>query len=98
MSLTFEEKYNTCATKCQKLLDEIHKIDPTLKVLLIVDNGEISLLQSSNPKDLSEAFGLIEVTKLRIQEQERRIFNRRADVQDHINRSMKESNKKEIMN
>lgn len=84
--MTFEEKVNRCAMLCHKLNSDINKIDPRLKVLVIVEDGEVSIVDTSNPKDLSEALGLLEVTKIRVIEQEKRQFSRRADVQEQIDK------------
>lgn len=101
MSLTIEEKRNFCALKMSQFIDQIKRMDPDIKVLIIVDNGEISMCDSTNRSNLSEAFGLLKVTEIRLEEQEKRLFNRRQDVQEAIDKVTNENVKivkKESMN
>jgi len=97
--LTFEEKYNQCVLKARKFVEEIQQIDPEFRVIVMVESGEISSLESSGkPYDSAMIIGMLKVFQIRVEEQERIMFNRRREVTDIMNRLSDVKVEKEKLN
>lgn len=99
MPLSFEEKYNQCVLKARKFIEEIQQIDESLKVVVVVENGQISLIQTSSEAwNLAEPIGVLRISQVRMEEQEKRLFARRMDVTEMMNRLSQEVVEKEKLN
>lgn len=97
--MTFEEKYNQCVLKARKFIEEIQQIDDSLKVVVIVENGQISLIQTSSEAwNLAEPLGLLKISQVRMEEQEKRLFARRMDVTEMMDRLPESIQDKEKLN
>lgn len=85
--MTFEEKYNQCVLAARKFIEDIQRIDKSLKVVVVVENGQISLIQTSSEAwNLAEPLGILKISQVRIEEQEKRLFARRMDVTEMMNK------------
>jgi len=87
--MTFEEKCNAAVLETAKYIEKIRQIDPSLNALVIVDNGEISLLNCTHPKNTAIGLGLLDVARIRLEYREREVFAQRMFVQEKID-EMKE--------
>lgn len=79
--LTQDQKLIKCREYCKTFIDVIRQIDPTTKILILMESEEISISESTaSQRDYSEALGLLEVfgVRLRICEEENFKFRRQA--------------------
>jgi len=86
MAMTLSDNYKKCNQITETFLDMIKQIDPSLKVVVIIENPANSILKSSDPDNFTEALGLLEVSKIRLAEMEKQSFYKRIAGMEVIER------------